>query len=173
MQRIATGILALTSALFLLPSCSGYRIGPAKPELLSHIESLAIPTFVNQTLEPRLAVPMTNATIKEFMTDGSYRIVQRDQADAVLVVEIKAINRSSFRSLRGNRLVSRELDFSVSCDYYVEDLSTGDVLLTGSASGSSNLGVLGNNFQLAERQALSDASRAVAIEIMSEVSEGW
>ena len=152
MQRIATGILALASAL-LLSSCSGYRLGPVKPELLAHIESLAIPTFVNQTLEPRLAVPMTNATIKEFMTDGTYRIAQRDQADAALIVEIKEINRSSFRPRRGNRLVSRELDFSVSCDYYVEDLATGDVLLTGSASGNSNPGVLGNNFQLAERQA--------------------
>ena len=173
MQRIATGILALTSAALFLSSCSGYRLGPAKPELLSHIETLAIPTFVNKTLEPRLAVPLTNATIKAFMTDGTYRIAQRDKADAVLVVEIKDVNRSSFRSLRGNRLVSKELEFSVSCKYYVEDLATGDVLMTGSASGKSNLGVLGNNFQLAERQALSDAARVVATEIMSEVSEGW
>ncbi|NIT66871.1 MAG: hypothetical protein GWM93_09365, partial [Gemmatimonadetes bacterium] len=56
---------------------------------------------------------------------------------------------------------------------YVEDLNTGDVLLTGSASGSSNLGVIGDNFQLTERQALTDASRMVAAEIMSEVCEGW
>ncbi|NIT66870.1 MAG: hypothetical protein GWM93_09360, partial [Gemmatimonadetes bacterium] len=80
-------------------SCSGYRLGPAKPQLLSHIKTLAIPTFVNETLEPRLAVPMTNATIKAFMSDGTYKIAQRDSADAVLVVEIKETSRSPFRSL--------------------------------------------------------------------------
>jgi cold shock CspA family protein len=173
MQLPASGIVFLTAAIVFLSSCSGYRLGAAKPEIFTHIETLAIPTFVNETLEPRLAVPMTNATIKAFMSDGTYRIAQRDDADAALIVKIRKIDRSSFRSLRGNQLVSRELDFSVSCDFYVEDLRTGDVLLTGSASGDSNLGVLGNNFQLAERQALSDASRMVATEIMSKICEGW
>ncbi len=172
MQRIEISILALAAAFFL-SSCSGYRLGPSKPELLAHVETLAIPTFINETLEPRLSVPVTNATIKAFMADGSYKIAPRDRADAALIVRIKETTRSPFRSLRGNRLVSRELDFSINCDYYVEDLSTGDILLTGSASGSSNLGILNDNFQLTERQALTDATRIVAAEIMSEVSEGW
>ena len=172
MQRLALGLLALTTGL-LASSCSGYRLGPAKPELLAHVQTLAIPTFVNETLEPRIAVQLTNATIKSFMTDSSYKIAPRDRADAVLVVEIKDVRRAPFRFNRGNRLVSRELNFTILCDYYVEDLVNGDILIEGKAMGSANMAVDGDNFQLSERQAITAASRNLATEIMSEVSEGW
>jgi len=171
MQRIALGLLALATC-FLFSGCSGYRLGPAKPEDLAHIQKLAIPVFVNKTLEPRLAVPLTNATIKEFQNDTSYEIASMDEADAALIVEIKQIKRSSFRFNRSNRLISRELMFTVVCEFYVEDLINGDLLLEGKATGRSNLGIA-DNFQLTERQALTDAGRALAIQIMSKVSEGW
>jgi len=53
------------------------------------INSLAIPTFVNQTFEPGIEVPFTQAFLREFIQDRRVKVVGRDQADSVLEGVIK------------------------------------------------------------------------------------
>ena len=147
-------------------------MGTSKPYDMELVNNLAIPVFQNETLEPRIATLLTNATIKEFQNDGTFTITRKDKADAILVATISEINRLPFRFNRADRLVSQELNFQIVCDYYVADAINREVLASGTVTGNSNLS-LRENFQLTERQALADAATKVAQNLMVEICEGW
>ena len=81
---------SITAALACLglSGCLGYHIGPAKPYYLRDIHTIAIPTFTNKTLIPRVEVLVTDTVIKQFQQDGTYRIASSESADATLKGEI-------------------------------------------------------------------------------------
>src|SRR5207237_10551564 len=100
-----------------LSGCLGYRIGPAKPYYLRDIHTIAIPTFENKTLLPRVEVLVTGTVIKQFQQDGTFRIGSGDSADATLKGEIIRISRSPARSVRGNVLATSEFNLSMRVRY--------------------------------------------------------
>ena len=52
--------------------CLGYRIGPIKPYYLQDVHTIAVPTFKNETLIPRIEVLATSTVIKQFQQDGTF-----------------------------------------------------------------------------------------------------
>lgn len=56
------------------------------------LDSIAIPTFVNKTLEPGIEVPFTQAFLREFILDRRVKVVDRKEADSVLEGVIKSFN---------------------------------------------------------------------------------
>lgn len=165
--------LALASvALFTMVGCAGYQVGPQKPERLAGVSKIAVPTFDNDTLEPRLAVLVTNALIKKLQMDGTYQIVSEDEADAVLRGRITNVNRRQFRSVRTNVLRSRELSLDLISDYSIEDRATGVVLMQGIGRGRTNI-VIDDTFQVAKRQGLAVAAERLADNLTSRIANGW
>ena len=163
---------AAVALLLAFTSCSGYRMGNTKPAVYNSVRKIAVPTFKNSTLEPRLSVLVTNHVIKQLQRDGTYQIVDESHADALLDGEIEVINRSQFRAAQDNQLQTRELLSTMRVKYYVREVGTGVILGGGVAVARSNI-VLDQNFQLSDRQALSDVSSKAATEIVSRISEGW
>src|SRR3954463_1790046 len=104
-MKILALLLALSAAL-VLTTCAGYQLGASKPHQMVNVKKLAVPTFLNETLEPRLEVLVTNAVIKKLQSDGAYQIVPREEADAVLIASIDDVERKQFRSVRTNTLRS-------------------------------------------------------------------
>ena len=155
----------------VLSGCAGYRLGAQKPSQLSHIQRLAIPTVENLTLEPRLGVLVTNAIIKQVQNHGSYEIVNRRQADAVLVGTVRNIYRSQFRSDRTNILRTSQMLMTIEIQYRIED-HNGKVLHNNYANGESYV-ILDANVQISETQALEDAAQRAAINLANDISEGW
>lgn len=164
-------LLLASLALTMLTSCAGYQLGSGKPQKMAGVTKLAVPTFKNDTLEPRLEVLVTNALIKKLQMDGAYQIVPVHEADAVVKATITEIQRSQFRSARNNTLRTSELLMGLIVKYTVED-NAGTPLLVGQSQGSSNI-VLDPNVQLTERQALADASERLSINMASALTEGW
>jgi outer membrane lipopolysaccharide assembly protein LptE/RlpB len=162
-------LLALAS--LLLTGCSGYQIGGSKPQRLTHITKLHVPTFENQTLEPRLAVLVTNAVIKQLQMDGAYEIVTADEAEGVLKGRISDIDRSQWRSVRTNTLRTRELLVRLRIDYRITD-GSGTSAHSGRVSGESYV-VLDPNFQTSERQALSEAAERMSAALVNDITDGW
>jgi outer membrane lipopolysaccharide assembly protein LptE/RlpB len=160
------------AAALVLTSCAGYHAGSDKPGHMEHIQSLAVPTFKNLTLEPRSAVLVTNNVVRQFQTDGTYQIKDSQNADAVLRGTIRDFTRRQLRSARNNNLRTRELELILYVDYTVEDPASGNVLSRGTVNGSTSV-FLDPNFQLSERQAIDDASRKMAEELVSRLAEGW
>ncbi|MES2706481.1 MAG: LptE family protein [Verrucomicrobiota bacterium] len=167
-----SGRLAVSAAVLLLNSCAGYHLGSDKPAKMEKITTLAVPTFKNLTLEPRSSVLVTNNVIRLFQTDGTYKIVDSQDADAVLHGTIQKFQRRQLRSARNNTLRTRELELRLFVAYTVNDPVSGSTLSRGNISGSTSV-FLDPNFQLSERQAIDDASSRVAEELVSRLTEGW
>ena len=69
----------------LLVGGCGYKlVGTGRSTLPSHITSVAIPLFANQTLEPELEKDITSAVRQEFIKDGRLKVVDVGSAAALL-----------------------------------------------------------------------------------------
>ena len=155
----------------LLDGCAGYQLGPATPAYLKHVKTIAVPTFGNTTLMPRIEVLITDTVIKQFQQDGTFRIVNADAADATLKAEITGVGRAPARSVRGNVLATTEFNLVVSVKYKLIGRD-GKVLAPGGVSGATSFFV-GRDVNTDERQALPLAAEELARHLVSQLSEGW
>lgn len=172
---------AIVAAL-CLSSCLGYRIGPVKPNYLSDVHTIAIPTFKNETLVPRLEVLVTDTVIKQFQQDGTFKIGNSDNADATLKAEISRISRSPARSLRGNVLATSEFNLAMRVKYRLVGRDGKTIGAPGEAQGTTSFFVnsgsatsdnVTGDVVTDERQALPLAAEELATHLVSQLSEGW
>jgi outer membrane lipopolysaccharide assembly protein LptE/RlpB len=84
-----TNILTITLLCFLLPIGCGYQMVGKETHVPPGLNSVAIPTFKNQTFEPGIEVPLTQAFLREFIQDRRVNVVDRAEADSVLEGVIK------------------------------------------------------------------------------------
>jgi hypothetical protein len=165
-------LLAAAFVGLLFNGCAGYHLGPVKPAYLRAVQSIAVPTFKNSTLEPRVEALVTGTVIKQFQQDGTYRIASEDNADAILKGEIVRITRTPARSVRGNVLATREFALTVRVRYRLVDREGKIIGASGEVIGASSFFV-GSDVATDERQALPLATEEVAIHLVSQLSEGW
>jgi hypothetical protein len=190
---IATG---LTAQLFT--GCAGYQLGEVKPGVYKEIEKLHVPPFKNLTLEPRFSSLLTNAVLAELQSDGTYEVSSRASADAVLVGEIRQIEKRQLRAVRTDTLRSRELSLYLIVDFHLEDPQTGarigdrvargDIEVTtddkvapeeeiiGARQGrvvGETIQFVDPSFQVGERNALSFVAEDLADKLVSQLANGW
>lgn len=163
----STSLLAL-----LLSGCAGYHLGPATPAYLRQIHSIAVPTFKNATLVPRIEVLVTGTVIKQFQQDGTFRIANEDSADATLKGEIVAVGRSPARSVRGNVLATTEFNLVMRVRYTLVGRDGKNIAGPLDAAGSTSFFV-GEDVSTDERQALPLAAEELAGHLVTQLSEGW
>jgi hypothetical protein len=168
--HIFTRLLLCCAALTLLTQCAGYKVGPIKPQRLADVNTIAVPTVKNMTLEPRSSVLVTNEIIKKFQNDGTYKIATTDKADAILKGSIREVRRRQLRGARFNNIRTRELEVSVVIEYTLENTKTNVVLAQGSARGSSYL-FLDPNHSLSVHQAVNAAAAEAANDLVSRLTE--
>lgn len=162
--------LALTLALTL--SGCGYKLGEIRPTPMRTVRSLSIPTFKNMTYEPRVEVLLADTVIKVFQQDGTYSIVDTNRADAILECTLRKIERRSIRSVQSNVLATAEFELVLEITYVVVDRVTAANLLEGRVRGRTTF-FSGSDLQTIERQAIPLAAQDAAIQISTEISEGW
>ena len=155
-----------------LSGCLGYHIGPIKPNYLSDVHSIAVPTFKNNTLIPRIEALVTGTVIKQFQQDGTFTIASEQNADAVLKGEISRISRSPARSLRGNVLATTEFNLIMRVKYRLVGKDGKTIGPPGEAQGTTSFFV-GSDVVTDERQALPLATEELATRLVSQLSEGW
>ena len=155
-----------------LSGCLGYHIGPAKPYYLRDIHTIAIPTFTNKTLIPRVEVLVTDTVIKQFQQDGTYRIASSESADATLKGEIIRISRSPARSVRGNVLATSEFNLDMRLNYRLVGPDGKPLGPPGQVVGTTSFFV-GTDVTTDERQALPLATEELANRLVTQLSEGW
>jgi hypothetical protein len=166
---VKKGALALS---FCLSGCLGYHIGPVKPNYLNKVHTIAVPIFKNETLVPRVEALVTGTVIKQFQQDGTFRIGDEQNADAILKAEISRISRSPARSVRGNVLATTEFNLSMRVRYRLVGRDGKTIGPPGEAVGTTNFFV-GNDIVTDERQAMPLATEELATQLVSQLSEGW
>lgn len=168
--------LPLVALLF--SGCAGYKIGPIQPKFMEGIKTIAVPTFKNDTLEPRVEVALANALIKQFQQDGTYQITDEKNADAIIHGTLERITRRSARSVRGNVLLTKEYTLELKCRFTMVNRTTGAPIDGRAINGTTSFFVSGSSDGSAdvnqdERQAIPLAAEDMAIQYVSQVSEGW
>jgi len=190
-------LITTTLGGFLLSGCAGYQLGDAKPSPYAEIEKIHVPPFKNLTLEPRLSSLVTNAVLQELQSDGTYQVATRKNCDAVLVGEIRDIDKYQLRAVRTDTLKSSELGVYLIVDFHLEDPVTGERISERSLkkhgshiadSKDSGLDliqaregrVVGDtiqfvdpSFQIGERNALSFVAEDLADKLVSQLANGW
>lgn len=185
-------LFLLATTLLTFTGCAGYHPGASKPHELAAVKKLAVPTFKNDTLQPRIEVLVTDAVIKKLQTDGGYKIVPVSEADAVLRGTVTDITRHQFRAARADTLVTTEILVGLVVKFTVEaatpeilaaskpalavpDTTPGKAsnnLLSGQTRDSSNI-VVNPNYQLSIRQALADAAERMSGDLVGQLTVGW
>ena len=157
---------------FSLSGCAGYRVGEVKPQYLESVRTIAVPTFRNETYQPRIEVLLTDTIIKQLQQDGTFRVATEDNADAVLRGVVRTVARAPARSVRGNVLATTEFNLTVEVRYTLLGRDghaiTGPTKLTGTTSF-----FVGPDVATEERQALPLAIQDLAVRLTSQLSEGW
>ena len=73
----------------------GYQLVGRETHLPPGVTSIAIPTFANQTYEPGIEVPFTQAFLTEFIRDRRVKVLDKREADSVLEGTIKSFTFQS------------------------------------------------------------------------------
>lgn len=88
--------LVFLSILCVIPFVGcGYQMVGKETQHPSGLNSIAIPTFKNETFEPGIEIPLTQAFLREFIQDRRLRVVDRMQADTILEGTIKSFSITS------------------------------------------------------------------------------
>ena len=157
---------------FCLAGCLGYTIGPVKPNYLADVHTIAVPTFKNDTLIPRIEVLVTDSVIKQFQQDGTFKVGNESNADAVLKAEISRITRSPARSQRGNVLSTTEFNLVMRLKYRLIGRDGKIIGPPGEVQGTTSF-FRGSDVVTDERQALPLAGEQLANHLVTQLSEGW
>ena len=169
-------VFLLIPILFALQGC-GYHVGEIKPTPMRRITTIAVNTFKNKTLLPRLESQTADAVVKQFQQDGTYRIESADQADAVVEGTIVSVERLPMRVFSSNVLQTSEFEITLKVSYRVIDRITGAVLMEGIAVGVTPFFSEGDlvNSDLVTNQNMNYpiAAQRMAEKLVSKVSEGW
>ena len=161
-----------TVLCFALSGCLGYHVGPVKPYYLRDVHSIAVPTFKNRTLVPRIEVLVTDTLIKQFQQDGTFQITSDDKADATLTGEISRISRLPARSVRGNVLATTEFNLALSLKFTLTGRDGKPLAGPSEVTGTTSFFV-SSDVTTDERQALPLATEDLATRLVTQLSEGW
>ena len=164
--------LLATLICFALGGCLGYHIGPVKPYYLRDVHAIAIPTFKNHTLVPRIDVLVTDTVIKQLQQDGTYQITNGDKADATLTGEISRITRAPARSVRGNVLATTEFALWLVVKFSLTGRDGKQLVPPNDVIGTTTFFV-SSDVTSDERQALPLATEDLANRLVTQISEGW
>lgn len=130
---------ALLLLLAVLLGGCGYTVHGTLP---SHINTVAVPIFLNRTPEPAIESLVTRAVVEAFSTNGRLKVVSSGQADAILDGEIIGYSVSSIafdrdanvrqyrllvvvnlrmRDVRRNTVIFQQNDVREQADFRVQD----------------------------------------------------
>jgi hypothetical protein len=143
-----------------------------KPYYLRDVHTIAVPTFKNKTLVPRIEVLVTDTVIKQLQQDGTFQIARGDEADATLSGEISHIQRLPARSVRGNVLATTEFALTLTVRYSLTGRNGEPLAPPSEAAGSTSFFV-SSDITTDERQALPLATEDLATRLVTQLSEGW
>ncbi len=175
MKKNSVSFLLL--ALVLTLGGCGYHVGEIKPTPMRRVSTIAVNTFKNETLLPRVEVQTADAVVKQFQQDGTYRIESADRADAIVQGTITSVTRQPMRVFANNVLQTSEFQLVLVVNYRVIDRVTGAVLQQGSATGTTPFFTESDrvNSDLVTNQNMNYpiAAQRMAESLVSKVAEGW
>jgi hypothetical protein len=162
----------------VLSGCAGYHAGPSKPAYMSDVKTIAIPSFKNQTLEPRMEVLFATTLAKQIQQDGTYKIAREEEADAILQGTVLRIERTPARGLRSNFFQTSEFNLILTLEIKLTDRRDGRILAKRNITGNTTFFVSSSNPRTGdvnkdERQAIPLAAEDASVKTVAFLADGW
>jgi len=168
--------ILLLSLTLCVAGC-GYHLGGIKPTPMRRVTTVAVPTFKNNTLLPRIEAQTADAVAKQFQQDGTYRLESSDQADVIVEGTIVSVDRLPMRIFASNVLQTSEFELTLRVKYRVIDRVTGAVLMEGNAVGVtpffSEADLVNSDLVTNQNMNYPIAAQRMAEHLVSKVAEGW
>ncbi len=161
--------------LTLLCACANYKMGSTpKGGGMEDIRVLYVPTAVNQTDETAVPGPVTNAILQEIDRDGTFRHARKDEADAILEVTVKKIERSPIQQSVEQYLTTLQYQLTITLEYRVYSMKDKrEVIPKTATSGFTTFFVQGDQTE-SQRQALPLAAQNAAQNLVTSLANrGW
>jgi hypothetical protein len=156
----------------LLASLScGYTASSSLP---SHIKSIAIPVFKNETLEYRIEEELTNTVVEHFVNDNRLTVVGEREAASILLGTVASYQHRVFSYTAGE--VAQEYEVTIKVAIEFKDVSSGRIIwkdegLVGSARYFA-VDMAGQTAQT-EQEGRKPAIEFLAKDILTRTVEGW
>ena len=163
-------LAALPLLLLLLPGCAGYRLGSMLPD---DIKTVHVPTILNQSGEPLVENDVTRAIIGQIQRDGSLRIAREDEADSILVVTLRSYDIAPLSFTRATRTQANEYRITLAGSMMLLRPNRQDVIIEAPIVRGDTDFPFGGDMTSAKRQALPDAARDFARDVVRKVVEAW
>jgi len=159
----------------VLCSCANYKMGSTpKGAGFEDIRILYVPTVANETDETAVPGPVTNAILQEIDRDGTFRHARKDEADAILEVTVKRIERSPIQQSVEQYLTTLQYQLTLTLEYRVYSMKDKkEVIGKTMVSGYTTFFVQGDQTE-SQRQALPLAAQNAAQNLVTSLSSrGW
>jgi len=174
MKRTTHGIFFLCIAGALLcavSGCSTYRLGSMLPP---GIETVYVPTFVNETSEPFIEIDTTRAAIEQLQRDGSLIVAASEEdADSVLQVTLTGYNLTPLAYEKDRRTSADEYRLTISARVVLLSPEDNSVIAENPmVQGWADFEIIGD-FTTSKAQGLPAASRRLGEKIVDAVVEAW
>jgi hypothetical protein len=165
----------ILGALVLFLGGCGYTMKATLPE---GIKTIAVPTFKNvitpsdrYTYQPGLEIDLTNAVIDDLLFDGNLKVVNEDEADALLLGEIVRYEQESIRYNSSEGVRQYRLFMVVKLT--LQNQKTGKVIWTEkNFTGDTEYFIEGGS-TVTERTAARNAIEDLAKKIVNRIVEDW
>ena len=162
--------LAAAGLLLLVAGCANYRLGSMLP---ADIRTVYMSTCENKTSEPLLEVDTTQAMVAELQKDGSLRVVNQDQADAILSVTLRSyrIEPVSYRS--DQRTSAREYRIVILADMMLTRRAGGSVVAESPSVRGEYVFPVAGDLSSSKLRGLPLAAEDLAHNLVEKVVEAW
>lgn len=168
-HRLVAAFTAAASLVVLAGGCVGYRLGST---LAKDIDSVYVPTFINNSEEPQIENEATDATKSQFQIDGMEVAVDAAHADMVVTVTISKYALAALKYEKDNPRTAEEYRLKLTATVVATHAATKKILVETQVSGEQTFYPEGD-LTSAKREALPKAAKDLAHHIVEAVIEAW
>jgi hypothetical protein len=135
------------------------------------IQSIAVPTLENESTEFGIAETLTDELIRSFQRDGTLRIQNEDQADAILTGRILRVEDEPYSARPGDEITVQEYRFSMTCEFDLINSATQEIMWTQTFPAWA---VYPYDLSLANRNAaIEEATGKLMQDILNKIVGNW
>lgn len=165
-------MLALVFAAAAITGCTqlGYNLGSMLPP---EIKTVYVPVFVNSTDEPLLEVEVTRAAQEAIQVDGSLKIANEADADAVLRANLIAYKIVPIAFREDKATATDEYRIYLTAGFVMTQKATGEVLAQSSRVLGESTFFLEGDLTSSKKRALPEAADDLAHDIVEQIVEHW
>lgn len=159
-------IFLIVVSILILSGCGYYSFKGALP---SHIQSVAIPIFIDKSGYPGMLEKVTDAVIESFISDNTLKVVDESKADIIINGTIQSVSQKA-AAIKAGETVS-EYQMHVTIKVLCEDLKKSKKLYD---KVFRQYGILSSSGGQDEKdKAIDDAIQLITEDIINTTLGGW